>query len=294
MTAPKTAQVLGVLERLGIADKRTLLVFGEADTHTLKSCRNIPNLNLKLIAHHGSFLRQVVGGRSQVAGSDVILTHRLLKNEFRGSNAYLLLTDAALRRTGADPSVAGMGPHTETYEHLGAVQCFVAELEPVWRRALEARVVRVAPEEAVMRLEFTLPAPPPTVWEWLTSAAKRQQYQLNSRSVAEETEPGGRPGAGMRHHCDHGTVKLRETVVDWRPFQYCTWHSVVQPINLTLRTTFEFTPDGERTRVTLLGAPAPDTPWWKRRLLRAISGRVTRALEANFANLRRLLQADRQ
>jgi len=41
---PKTAQVMGVLKTLGLADKRILLVFGELDANTLKSCRNIRNL----------------------------------------------------------------------------------------------------------------------------------------------------------------------------------------------------------------------------------------------------------
>jgi len=45
LDAPKTAQVAGVLKKLGLEDKRTLLVFGELDANTLKSCRNIRNLS---------------------------------------------------------------------------------------------------------------------------------------------------------------------------------------------------------------------------------------------------------
>jgi hypothetical protein len=91
-------------------------------------CRSVGSLDLKLVAHHGRFLRQMVGDRSQVAGVDVVLAHRLLKNGWRGRRAYLLLTEAALRWTAVDPVQAGLVAHTERYEHLGDVRCFVKDL----------------------------------------------------------------------------------------------------------------------------------------------------------------------
>src|SRR5262249_51835217 len=67
------------------------------------ACRGIGRLELKLIAHHGRFARQVVGGRPRVTGPDVILAHRLLKNPV-GAGAYALLTEPALERIGVDPA----------------------------------------------------------------------------------------------------------------------------------------------------------------------------------------------
>lgn len=95
-----------------------------------RACRNVSNLDLKLVVHHGRFVRQTVGGRSRVAGPDVILVHRLLKNPVGGS-AYLLLTASALERLGVDPAVNGMQRHFVSYPHLGEVPCFVADLEPL-------------------------------------------------------------------------------------------------------------------------------------------------------------------
>lgn len=93
------------------------------------ACRSISSLDLKIVAHHGRFLRHVVGGRSQVAGVDVILAHRLLKNRVARSRGYLLITEAALRWVGVDPTRAGLAAHTERYEYLGEVRCFVRELD---------------------------------------------------------------------------------------------------------------------------------------------------------------------
>jgi hypothetical protein len=94
-----------------------------------RACRETTALDLKLIAHHGRFVRQLVGGRSRVTGPAVVLAHRLLKNSV-GAGAYLLLTETALERIGMDPVAGGMRRHLVSYPHLGAVPCFVGDLEP--------------------------------------------------------------------------------------------------------------------------------------------------------------------
>jgi large subunit ribosomal protein L4 len=46
--APKTREMAATLARLGLADKRTLLVLGQADENVVRSCRNLPNLRTTL------------------------------------------------------------------------------------------------------------------------------------------------------------------------------------------------------------------------------------------------------
>jgi hypothetical protein len=98
------------------------------ETCACNACANIGRLDLKIVAHHGRFLRQSVGGRAQVAGTDVILAHRLLKNGVTRTPAYLLVTDAALRWMRLDPLRDGLVAHRERYEHLGDVTMFVRDL----------------------------------------------------------------------------------------------------------------------------------------------------------------------
>jgi hypothetical protein len=92
-----------------------------------RACRSVGDLDLKVIAHHGAFLRQTVAGRRQLGGANVILAHRLLKNRLTPAAGYLLLTEAALRRMDIEPTAAGLRARSERYEHLGEVRCFVAE-----------------------------------------------------------------------------------------------------------------------------------------------------------------------
>jgi hypothetical protein len=93
------------------------------------ACRRVGTLDLKIVVHHGRFLRQLVSGRGQVAGADVILAHQLLKNHL-GKRAYLLLTEAALTWVGLDAGRAELAPHVERYEHLGDVRCYVMDFAP--------------------------------------------------------------------------------------------------------------------------------------------------------------------
>jgi hypothetical protein len=91
-----------------------------------RACTSIADLDLKLIAHYGRFVRQLVGGRSRVAGPDVILVHRLLKNSV-GAGEYVLLTEPALAQTRMDPFSPGMQRHVLRYPHFGAIACFVGD-----------------------------------------------------------------------------------------------------------------------------------------------------------------------
>jgi large subunit ribosomal protein L4 len=45
---PKTREMAATLQKLGLEDKRTLLVLGSADENVVRSCRNLPNLRMTL------------------------------------------------------------------------------------------------------------------------------------------------------------------------------------------------------------------------------------------------------
>jgi Protein of unknown function (DUF2652) len=119
--------LLSVLEDAFTAFKIRQRALEEDDHCQCEACRNVGKLDLKLVAHHGRFLRQMVGDRTQAAGTSVLLVHRLLKNALP-VRAYILLTEAALHWAGLSPGRTGLAPHTERYEHFGDVLCYVKEL----------------------------------------------------------------------------------------------------------------------------------------------------------------------
>jgi hypothetical protein len=65
-----------------------------ATTCTCNACSHIQNLRLKVVVHSGEALFHQVLAFEELAGVDVIIVHRLLKNSIK-ADQYLLLTAAA-------------------------------------------------------------------------------------------------------------------------------------------------------------------------------------------------------
>ena len=126
---PKS-RLLEVLEDAFAAFKARQRAMQEAEICPCGACQQTGTLDLKMVVHHGRFLRHMVGGRNRVTGTAVILVHRLLKNGLGRKGGYALLTEPVLRSLGIDATEAGLPAHTEYYEHLGDVRCFVRDLSP--------------------------------------------------------------------------------------------------------------------------------------------------------------------
>ena len=79
--------------------------------------------------HHGDYVVQRIVGRDELAGPDVIVVHRLLKNHARdlvGDRPYALLSDATMAalEVPADGMVAGV----ESYDDMPPVPVHVLPL----------------------------------------------------------------------------------------------------------------------------------------------------------------------
>jgi len=65
------------------------------------ACVRVATLDLKFVLHAGSYVIHSVGGGRELAGPDVVIAHRLLKNraaEVLGTRAYALVTRPAMDR----------------------------------------------------------------------------------------------------------------------------------------------------------------------------------------------------
>ncbi len=65
------------------------------------ACVRVGSLDLKFVLHAGSFVIQSIGGGRELAGPDVVVAHRLLKNQgaqVLGTHGYALATAAAMQR----------------------------------------------------------------------------------------------------------------------------------------------------------------------------------------------------
>jgi uncharacterized protein YndB with AHSA1/START domain/class 3 adenylate cyclase len=217
--------LMDTIERTYFAFRRRLRDIGQASVCDCNACTLMPRLDLKILAHHGTILRQRVAGREELVGSPVIVAHRLLKNtvtETTGIAAYALYSaDCLAAAEVRDPASLGLIEHRETYETIGEVTAWVSDLDAAWRAEQTRTTVIVEPEAAMMSLGFDLPAPPSIAWEYLTSPARRPRWQANVTEVIEQSS-GGRRGVGTTNHCVHGRDAIVEEVLDWRPPEYFT------------------------------------------------------------------------
>ena len=98
--------LLDTIERCYFGFRRRRRDVRQATSCECNACIRIPDLDLKFVVHHGEAIVQKVAGRQELLGSDVIVVHRLLKNdvvERLGIEAYALLSQAAIDAAGLDP-----------------------------------------------------------------------------------------------------------------------------------------------------------------------------------------------
>ncbi|MBF8290359.1 MAG: hypothetical protein HW391_1327 [Chloroflexi bacterium] len=116
--------LLDALEASYIAFRRRLRSIEGATACTCNACGLAPRLDLKFIVHHGPFVRTIIAGREELAGSAVIVAHRLLKSPTVSAariNGFVLFTSAAGETLGLDPVALSLAESRESIEHLGDV-----------------------------------------------------------------------------------------------------------------------------------------------------------------------------
>jgi Protein of unknown function (DUF2652) len=285
-------RVLELVEQCYVAFRDGVEDMVRRTTCTCAACARIGTLDLKFVVHFGEFVVQRRSGAEDLAGRDVILLHRLLKNSVRdtlGIDAYALLTETLVARMAVPPQLPA---HQETYETIGTVECVVEDLASVAEAYRRGRRVVVTAEEADIEIEIHLAAPRPVAWDWYVSPERVVRFEHGITSAEARPNRRGRTGADAELHCAHGSGRAVRRILDWKPFDYFTEDLKVVKSSLTTpaasRTTSEFLdrPDGTTTlryRVTL-SEPGLLLRMTKP-IVRAAYRRVFRLTERRFAEL---------
>ena len=248
------------------------------------------------MAHYGRYVIESEDGREDLAGPDVILVHRLLKNTVSdrgGPRAYAFLTDPCLRGM---PHSFDLPSHCESDESLGRITGGVHDLEPVLARMRDARRVHIGSEEADLEVSFgDHPYPPAVLWQYFVDPEKRLRWQPLQTAIENRPNRHGRLGAGASSHCAHGVGgdALRE-YVDWRPYSYFTNRFTPLgrgPLFFAGVETFQFIPTDTGTRVDYRFRLEDGGPLMRLRF-RILRPAERRVLSRSQKALRRILDED--
>jgi hypothetical protein len=248
------ALLLDAIESCYLAFRRRLRSIEQATACDCAACRTAPRLDLKFFLHHGQYVRTTIAGRDELAGSSVIVVHRLLKGATAShahdadgrANGFVVYTEDAIQAVGLDPDVAGLAGGRETIEHLGEIATYVQDLEARWQR--DAAVPRLTLDDGELLLDTTVTvrADAPTVWNHLTSPALRARWE--GTLVVEDEPVGGRMGVGTTLQCVTGRLASIEEVVDWQPFEHVGYRVVVSDLGV-IRSVYDLEAVVEGTSV---------------------------------------------
>jgi hypothetical protein len=257
--------ILDTIEHCYFSFRRRRRDVRQATSCECNACSRIPTLNLKFVAHAGKVIRQQIADSEELLGSDVVVVHRMLKNEIAaqtGVTAYAAMSDGIVAEMAIDPSGLQMVRHAETYEHVGEIGMWIYDLERRWAEVETRERVYVSRDDAVFELRHEVAAPPQIVWEFLTTPGRRLSWQAPQGITAldQDLPAGGRRGVGMVNHCMHGPEAIIQEILDWRPFDYLTDRSMIPGDGISFVSTFDLEPTTEGTILSFrIGAPEDDS-----------------------------------
>ena len=255
--------LLDATEAAYLAFRRRLRSIEQATACDCSACSHAPRLDLKFFLHHGEYVRTPIAGRDELAGTSVIVVHRLLKGAAATeaqaadgrASGFAAVTAEAMAAMGLDPGKLSATWGSEDIEHLGSVSTFVVDFERRWQSETERRRVEIDDGRAVVDIRVLVPAEPATVWAHLTSPSLRPRWE--GPIAISETIDDGRRGVGTRTQCVTGRLATLEEIVDWQPYDHVGYRLAVAGVGVA-DATYDLAPDGPGTAVRLRWAAAPE------------------------------------
>jgi hypothetical protein len=205
------------------------------------ACQGSSALTVKFVAHYG-FIKEIEVDRfTKATGTEMIIAHRLMKNDIN-SREYILLTQACCEAMGG-----GDGPHglvwskaSQAYPAVGAVpyQCAILTdfLATIPRPSPRPRFTVVKGED---NLEIKIRAPVRDVYQTLINVDKRPDWLEGVDTINRDLTS---ERIGMQHNCIfHGFTLVNKSIfADYTPehARYSEEVHVVE-LNLTLLAHYE-------------------------------------------------------
>ena len=133
-TPPSFTEVLAQSKSMFIEFHKHIKVMENQRTCNCEACSNLTNLTLKFIVHYGESKEVTIMNFTKIMGSDVILAHRLLKNDIP-SKEYLLVTADYIKNQPEHPvkkaKWTSFAAASFTYENFGEVKSSYINFRPL-------------------------------------------------------------------------------------------------------------------------------------------------------------------
>ena len=228
------------------------------------ACQTASKLTLKFIVHFGYIKEIKVAQFVKATGIDMIVAHRLLKNDV-GAHEYILITEpccAAVGQDDANPKFQ-WAKSSQAYDTIGNVAYEFATLTGYKAQiSSPSAPPRFVVEKGDDNLEVVINAPLKAVYQTLINVDKRPDWLDGVNTIDREMTS---ERINMRHNCVFHGLKLVNTAVyrDYSENRARYSEKVEIPeINLTLLAHYEMEALGEAStrlnfNVNWMGATLP-------------------------------------
>jgi len=124
--------IVAQIKKMYLSFHRTLKNINENNDCQCGACNILHNLSLKFVVHHGKVGSVMVKGYCKLFGSDIIVAHRLLKNQIP-LQEYILFTDDFMKKYNAQPLLLNedwikLEENSDTYNILGNIKYHYSSL----------------------------------------------------------------------------------------------------------------------------------------------------------------------
>jgi uncharacterized protein YndB with AHSA1/START domain len=243
---------------------RQLMVIERDTVCQCGACQSASNLTLKFIAHFGYIKEVKVAQFVKATGVDMIIAHRLLKNDV-DSDEYVLITEPCREAVGrGDPNpTLQWSKSSQSYAAIGKVDYEFATLSDY-----KAQIPPPpAPPSFVVQkggdnLEIVINAPLRAVYQTLINVDKRPEWLAGVDSINREMTS---ERVGMRHNCVFMGMTLINTAIyrDFSEDHALYSEQVKMPdLDLTIVVYYDLYPQDEGStrlnfNVNWMGAALP-------------------------------------
>ena len=243
---------------------RQLMVIERDTVCQCGACQTASNLTLKFIVHFGYIKEIKVAQFVKATGIDMIVAHRLLKNDVV-ANEYILITESCCSAVGQEDGRAKLqwAKSSQAYETIGNTGYEFATLTEYRAQIPEPPVLpRFVVEKGDDNLEIVIDAPIKAVYQTLVNVDKRPEWLDGVDTIDREMTS---ERINMRHNCVFHGLKLINTAVfcDFSEQRARYSEKVEIPeIGLMLQAHYEMEPVGEGStrlnfNVNWMGANLP-------------------------------------
>lgn len=197
------------------------------------ACRGAGNLTLKIIAHTGPVDFITVKGQKKPYGQDVILAHRLLKNQI-DSKEYVLLSESYMNQVNSSISKTdfpwlNLKQGNAEYESLGRVNYYYGSLTPLHQLVTDPKISKPLKTAQAVVVETYIDKPRDEVFEVIIDLEQRMKWNTFANKI--EFNSNELNQVGTKHVCvfDSQTIEFESVKANFGEGNLVYGEKIIDP-----------------------------------------------------------------